>query len=130
MDLIAIHPEPDGQVKVRIRKHEIGMERSLAEGGLDGAVSPVEMMAAALGACIGLMVNEYCARNGYHDGPVSVFLHFQMGDSPKRVQSIAIDLEIPKDVPEEKKEAIRRIARHCPVHQTLHLPPQIDLDII
>jgi len=76
MDLITIHPEPGGLIKVRIRKHEIAMERSLAEGGQDGAVSPLEMMVASLGACIGLMVNEYCTRNGYHDGPVSVFLHF------------------------------------------------------
>jgi len=44
MDLITIHPEPGGLIKVRIRKHEIAMERSPAEGGQDGAVSPVEMI--------------------------------------------------------------------------------------
>jgi putative redox protein len=130
MALITIRSEPDGGVKVRIRRHEIEMERSPAEGGREGAVSPAEMTVASLGACIGLMVDEYCARNGYRDGLVLVYLHFQMGDSPRRIQSITIDLEIPKDVPEEKKEVIRRIAEHCPVHRTLGVPPQIDLEIV
>jgi len=94
MGLITIHPEPGGRVKVQVRRHDIGMERSPAEGGRDGAVSPVEMTAASLGACIGLTVNEYCVRHGYRDGSVSVFLDFELGDSPRRIRSITIDLEI------------------------------------
>jgi uncharacterized OsmC-like protein len=53
----------------------------------------------------------------------------ELADAPKRVKNIVVDLQVPKDVPEDRIEAIRRVARFCPVHQTLKNPPDVDLDL-
>jgi uncharacterized OsmC-like protein len=53
----------------------------------------------------------------------------ELADSPKRVGGIVVDVELPADVPEDKREVIRRMAEKCPVHETLRNPPQLDIDI-
>jgi uncharacterized OsmC-like protein len=130
MDLLTVRPDDRGQISIELRGHRLLMERSPAEGGKDMAPTPVEMTVASLGACIGLMVGDYCRRAGYREGAVALFLTYQMGGSPRRIEAITIDLEIPRDVPAEKREAILRVARHCPVHQSLHQPPRIDIEIV
>ena len=45
-------------------------------------------------------------------------------------RSIVVDLELPKDVPEDRKEAIRRLAQRCVVHETLRNPPNVSVDIV
>jgi len=61
---------------------------------------------------------------------VSASLTLEIADDPKRVGSIVIDLELPKDFPEDRKPAVKRLAELCPVHETLKLMPTVDLEII
>jgi uncharacterized OsmC-like protein len=98
------------------------------EGGKDKGPSPVELFAGSLGACIAMMVQSYCQRHGY-EGDVEVSLTIELADQPKRVGRIVVDVELPEGVPEEKAEAIRRMAEKCPVHETLRNPPGVDIEI-
>ena len=82
----------------------------------------------SLGACIAMMVQEYCDAHGYTDGDVAVNLAYELADRPKRVSSITVDVELPDGVPEEKIDVIRRVADLCPVHETLRAPPRIDVE--
>jgi hypothetical protein len=41
-----------------------------------------------------------------------------------------VDLEVPESVPEDRKQAIRRMAERCPIHTTLKSPPGIDIDVV
>ena len=88
----------------------------------------MELLAGSLGACIAMMVQSYCQRHGY-EGDVGVSLTAELTDRPKRVGGFIVDVELPEGVPEEKKDAIRRMAERCPVHETLRNPPRVDLDI-
>lgn len=130
MDLISISRKEGLEFAIRVRRHEVGSDFSEKGGGADRGPEPVELMVGALGACIGIMTQRYCDRHGYKDGEVSVSLTYEIADDPKRVSRITIDLEIPKDVPEERRVAIRRIAEKCPVHSTLSTPPEMDLEIL
>jgi putative redox protein len=103
---------------------------SMDDGGSDQGPSPSELLVGSLGACIVLMVQRYCDRHEYRDGDVSASLTYELADGPKRVGAITIDLEIPKDVPDDKLDVIRRIAEACPIHGTLTTPPAMDLEIL
>jgi len=129
MDLITVTHKTGGEFVVRVRGHEVGSDMSVEDGGQDAAPSPVELLAASLGACIAMMVQRYCKRHGYTDGEPSVAMTLELADSPKRVAGFVVDVELPNGVPEDKKEVIRRMAQQCPVHQTLCNPPQVDIDI-
>jgi putative redox protein len=130
MSLISITSGPDGGVAVAVRGHRLVCDLSPEDGGGDRGPSPTEILAASLGACIVLMVGSYCRRHGYMDGEVRVDLATELGGKPPAVTGIVVDLQIPLDVPEDRREAILRIARSCPIHETLRGAVRIDLEIV
>jgi putative redox protein len=130
VDLITVAHKTGSQFAIRVRGHEVTCDMSVKEGGSDGGPSPVELMAGSLGACIAMMVHRYCQNHGCTDGEVAVSLTPELADDPKRIGSIVVDLEVPKDVPDDRRAAIRRVAELCPVHATLKMPPEVDLDVI
>jgi uncharacterized OsmC-like protein len=129
MDLIDVTRKAATEFSIRVRGHEVGSDLSEKDGGRDQGPSPVELLAGSLGVCIAMMVQGYCDRHGYTDGDVGVSLTLELADTPKRVGGIVVDVELPKDVPEDKKDVIRRIAARCPVHETLRNPPRLDVEI-
>jgi putative redox protein len=130
MDLITVTHQAASQYAIRVRGHEVACDMSLKDGGCDGGPSPVELLAGSLGACIAMIVGRYCESHGYVDGEVGVSLTVELADEPKRIRAIVVDLEVPRDVPENRMEAIKRLAQRCPIHETLKNPPEVDLDVM
>jgi len=128
MDLTTVTRKEGLEFNIRVRGHDVTSDMSEKEGGRDAGPSPVELLAGSLGACIAMMVQAYCQRHGY-DGDVGVSLTLELADAPKRIGGIVIDVELPEGVPEDKMNAIRRMAERCPVHETLRNPPRVDIDI-
>lgn len=130
MDLISISPQTAGGTRISIRNHSLLCGHGPADGGQDPGPSPAELLVAALGSCMALMIGHYCREHGYRDGSVEVHLTYEMAREPNRISAIAADLQVPRDVPADRFPVLRRIAEKCPVHATLARPPQIDLEII
>jgi len=129
MDLITVTRKAGLEFGIRVRGHEVTTDLSEKEGGQDCGPSPVELLAGSLGACIAVMVQGYCQRHGY-DGDVGVSLTMELADKPKRIGRLVVDVELPEGVPEDKKEAIKRVAERCPIHETLRRPPGLDIDVL
>jgi putative redox protein len=130
MDLITVTCESKGGVTASVRGHRLECDLSKEDGGGDRGASPSELLAASLGACIALMVGAYCRRQGYSDGEVRADLTTELGGEPRTVTGIVIDLQIPRDVPEERRAAVRRIAEACPIHRVLRDSVRIDLELV
>ena len=130
MSLISVSRKAELEFEVQVRAHTFNSDLSEEDGGQDRGPSPSELLVGSLVVCIAIMAQRYCDRHGYTDGEVSASVTYELADAPKRIGAVTIDLEIPKDVPEEKKDAIRRIAEACPIHGTLTNPPVIDLEIL
>ncbi len=130
MDLITIDRTAGKAFELRVRGHALTIDMSKEEGGADEGMNPVELLASSLGACIAIMTQTYCDTHGYTDGDVSASLTLQIADDPKRVGNIVIDLELPKDFPEDKKSVVERLAELCPVHETLKQMPTVELEIV
>jgi uncharacterized OsmC-like protein len=92
------------------------------------AASPAELLAGALGACVAMSVQDRCDRLGHVDGAVEVNLTMELADAPRRIARIIADVQLPRDVPREQVERIRRIAEHCVIHESLLNPIQLDID--
>ena len=130
MDLITIDRKAGKAFELKVRGHSLTIDMSKEEGGADEGMNPVELLASSLGACIAIMVQTYCDSHGYTDGDVAASLTLQIADDPKRIGNIVIDLELPKDFPEDKKSVVERLAELCPVHETLKHMPTVDLEIV
>jgi putative redox protein len=130
MDLISVNHRAGTEFVIGVRGHLVTSDMSVKDGGGDAGPSPVELFAGALGACIAMTVAQYCQTHGYGDGDVEVSLTLELVDNPKRVGRIVVDLEVPKSVPEDRREVIRRVAEHCPLHETMRGALEIDIDVV
>jgi len=130
MSLISVTLEEGQGSAIEVRAHTITSDMSEDDGGKDAGPSPSELLVGSLGACIVMMVERYCARHGFRDGDVSASLTYELAENPKRIGAITVDLEVPRDVPEDKKSVLKRIAEACPIHGTLEKPPAVDLEIL
>ncbi|MEW6249109.1 MAG: OsmC family protein [Planctomycetota bacterium] len=129
MDLITVSRKAGMEFGIRVRGHQVTSDMSARDGGRDQGPSPVELFAGALGACIAMTVQGYCTAHGY-DGDVGVSLTLELADKPKRIGRLVVDLEPPPSVPAAKREALRRVAALCPIHETLRCRPEVDIDIV
>ncbi len=129
MDLITVNRKDGLEFSIRVRGHDVNSDMSEKDGGRDQGPSPAELLAGSLGACIAMMVQGYCRRHGY-EGDDGVSLTMELADDPKRVGRIVVDLELPEGVPDGKKEAIKRVAERCPIHETLQNPPDLDIEVV
>lgn len=130
MDLITIERKSGLEFEIRVRGHSVVADMSVDDGGQDGGPAPAELFASSLGACVAMMVQTYCDTHGYTDGDVSVSLTLELADDPKRIGAVVIDVELPKGFPEEKQEAVRRVAEQCVIQGTLATPPRVDIDFL
>ena len=130
MDLITVTREEGLRFKIRIRDHEIITDMSVEEGGEDAGPNPVEMVGCALGACLGIMMQMQCDQRGFTDGDVGVSLTVEIVDDPKRVSALVVDVELPKDVPEEEIGEMKEMALRMPVPATLRSEPRIDIEML
>jgi putative redox protein len=129
MDLISIERKSGLEFSVQVRGHAVTSDMAKDAGGLDGGPSPTELLAGSLGACMAMIVQNHCQRHGY-EGDVGVSLTIEYADKPRRIGRIVADLELPQSVPEDKIEAIKKLAKRCPIHATLEHPPALDIDVV
>ena len=130
MDLISVTRQGNLEFNIHVRGRDVVSDMSVEDGGRAEGFTPAELLAGSLGACIAMMVQSYCDRQGYTDGDVGVDLTLELADDPKRVGAIVVDVELPNGFPEDRMDAVRRIAEKCSVHETLTHPPRVDVDFV
>jgi putative redox protein len=130
MDLITISRRGGLAFDIRVRHHQVTSDMSPGDGGGDAGLAPVELLAGSLGACIAMMVQRYCDTCGHGAGDVAVSLTVELADQPKRVAGLVVDVELPEGMPESRRDAVRRVAEQCVIHETLMHPPRLDVDIL
>jgi len=128
MDLIAVTTAGAGAT-ISVRAHRVESDYAPADGGGDAGPSPAELFVASLGACMALAVGTYCRSHGYGEG-VEVDLTYAMARAPTRIASIVADVRVPAGLPDDRTEAVRRVAELCSLHATLAQPPQLDIEIV
>jgi putative redox protein len=106
------------QQQVEIRGHRITADEPRDQGGEDAGPSPQELLAASLASCTAITMEMYANRKGWDVGEVVVDFDYEPAQrgSPTRFK---MDVQLPKELPEEQRERLMQIACKCPVHRTL-----------
>jgi putative redox protein len=116
----AISRRASGRLKqhVAVRDHEVTADEPEDSGGDDAGPSPQELLAASLASCSAITMEMYAARKGWDVGDVVVDVQYEPAQrgSPTR---FAMEVQFPKEMPEEQRERLLQIAAKCPVHRTL-----------
>ena len=87
--------------------------------GLGEAFSPTDMVCSALASCILTIMAIAVEKHHIDIKQTTEIVKKKMGNSPRRIAKIDIDLTFPKQYDSKTKTILERAAYNCPVHHTL-----------
>jgi putative redox protein len=103
---------------VSIRDHRLTADEPVKHGGDDSGPSPQELLAASLASCTAITMEMYADRKGWDVGEIVVDVDYEPAHrgSPTR---FVMNVQLPKELPEDQRDRLLQIAAKCPVHRTL-----------
>lgn len=115
---------------VDVRGHQLMVDQPTDAGGTDTAPTPTELFAASLATCVAFYAGRYLHRHGLHRSGLRVRTQFTMApDRPARVASVRVTVLPPPALSAQRHAALLAVASHCTVHNTLHQPPEITIEL-
>lgn len=109
----------DTEFTVTAGNHTVGIDLPAGVGGKDRNITPTDMFACSLAACIGALVMMYCRDMKVDAEGLSIKLDYEKLDKPSRLGKFRATIKLPKGGWEARKEGILRAAQRCPVHETI-----------
>jgi putative redox protein len=103
---------------VSVREHRLTADEPRDLGGEDSGPSPQELLAASLASCTAITMEMYAARKGWDVGDIVVDVDYEPAQrgSPTR---FVMQVQMPKELPEDQRDRLMQIAAKCPVHRAL-----------
>jgi putative redox protein len=103
----------------QLGNHSITIDVPPAMGGADRGPTPPELFVASLGSCVGAFVATYCQQAGIDISDMTVDVSFDKVDNPTRLANLRITAKLPHGHCKQREQALKRVAAHCPVHETI-----------
>ena len=114
----------------KMGNHSVTIDVPPTMGGSDRGPTPPELFVASLGSCVGAFVANYCAQSGIDATDMRVDVTFDKADDPTRLVNMQVIVELPYAECKNRKQALLRVAEHCPVHETISTMEGIEIKII
>jgi putative redox protein len=128
--MISVAHVAGDRYSVRIRDHELVTDQPLDAGGDDAGPTPTELFVAGLAACVAFYAGRFLRRHVDASSPFSVACSYEMSvDRPARVTSVRLTVDVPTVLPDDVRDGLLRAAEHCTVHNTLRMPPAVDISL-
>ncbi len=86
--------------------------------------SPGHMLASSLAVCTYSVLQSWATNADIPAADLAVEVGFEYVEKPHRIGKMEVALDWPS-LPAERREAARRAAGLCPIHRTLHAPPEV-----
>jgi putative redox protein len=105
-------------------------DQPVEDGGTGSAASPFDVFLASIGTCTGYYVLSFCQKNNIPTQDITLHAHFDWNEHLHLVETITIDISVPKEFPEKYKNAVIKAADACTVKRHLAKPPTIKLTLV
>ena len=103
----------------QLGNHKVLVDVPAGMGGSDRAPTPPEYFIASLGSCVGAFAATYCHQAGIDTRDMTVDVSYEKIDNPTRLTNLKITIKLPHGDCKNREQALRRVAEHCPVHETI-----------
>ncbi|OGL60075.1 MAG: hypothetical protein A3J27_00420 [Candidatus Tectomicrobia bacterium RIFCSPLOWO2_12_FULL_69_37] len=117
------------RIQVSARGNRIAVDQIYEDGREGMGFRPTELLLGALGACTMGTLLGFCENMKIPVESFSIEVEGKREKAPERVGEVRLSLVLSGDVPEERIETLRRVAKGCRVHYTMTHPPNIVLDL-
>lgn len=112
-----------------IRGHRVVTDVPKDLGGADAGPMPPELVATALGTCVGIYAINFCTKHHISPEGLTVHTDWEKVADPARIGALHVTIELPAGVPTEKHDAFMKTVEQCMVHNTLSHLPDINIQI-
>mgnify|MGYP001589877645 CR=1 FL=1 len=111
--------------------HTLVTDQPTEDGGSDAGMTPVELFVGSLAGCVGYFVGRYCARHKIPSERLTIDAEWSMAEQPHRVGTIALRVRLPAEatLTPEQRERLLKVAHGCTVHQSLAVPPKVEIHL-
>jgi putative redox protein len=100
-------------------------------GGRDAGPTPTELLAAGLASCAAAYAESYLVAHGYRTAGMAVTCHYRLSpEHPARVAAIDVTVNMPLDLPDDRRLALLRAVEQCMAGNTLRMPPTINVMVV
>jgi len=117
------------QLAVDVRGHRLLVDQPADEGGEDQGMTPVELLVASLGSCIGYFAARFCQRHHLPAGGLRVTMAWEYAEQPHRVGSMAAHVHLPVALEPALRARMQKVLEGCTVHHSISIAPTIDVQI-
>lgn len=108
----AIHG-PSGQT--------LATDAPVDNNGRGESFSPTDLVATALGSCMATVIGIVASRKNIAvEGMAIKVRKFMSEDSPRRINRLELDLDMPLPADHPDRPLLESAARGCPVHHSIH----------
>ncbi|MFW5691798.1 MAG: OsmC family protein [Chloroflexota bacterium] len=105
--------------ETQIGSHSLRIDVPSGMGGSDRGPMPPQLFIASIGSCVAALVAEYCEKHDIDTTGLRVDVSFDKEEKPARLVNIKAVVTLPNADVHAKEAAVRRVAEHCPVHETI-----------
>jgi len=88
-------------------------------GGKNRHPTPPEYFIASLSSCIAAFVVQYCNHSGLDTSGMLVEITYEKATQPSHLKEIVVNINLPSVELGERVEVIKRVSRHCTIHETI-----------
>lgn len=115
------------QLAVEVRGHRIVTDQPVEDGGEDEGMTPVEMLVASLGSCIGYFAVQFCQRHKIETAGLRVAMEWAYSETPHRIGSMAAHVHLPARLDAATRDRLHRVLAGCTVHNSIQIAPKIEV---
>jgi putative redox protein len=109
--------------------HTVVTDQPTEDSGNDAGMSPVELFVGSLAACVGYFVGRYCERHQIPTEGFTIDVGWSMAEQPHRVGAVELTLHLPTELTPSHQEKLPKVAHGCTVHQSLVVPPKVEIHL-
>ena len=120
----------DGKrLEVSARGNRIIVDQVYADGREEMGFRPTELLLGALGACTMGTVLTFCNNMKIPVESFEIGVEGKRDTAPERISEIQVSLCLAGDIPEERLDTLKRVAKGCRIHYTITHQPKIELEL-
>ena len=119
----------DMKFETQIGNHKLIIDVPPEMDGKDRGPTPPQLFVASLSSCIAIFAASYCNNAGINAEGLSVSLSFDKLKDPAKLANFKAQIKIPKGDVGKREKAVIAAASHCPIHETIHLPQEVEITL-
>lgn len=117
------------RIEVSARGNRLIIDEIYADGREGMGFRPTELLLGALGACTMGTVLTFCKNMKIPVQSFSIGVEGKRETAPERVGEIQVSLRLAGDIPRERLDTLKRVAKGCRIHYTITHAPKIEMEL-